>query len=154
MSALADAQSAAGDKRGAIKTFERSLDTLAASGHDSGSVASKVRTRLVATLLDCGLANAALKAVQGMLAYARNVHITEHDVTMKCLEGVVAALIERGQADKALDAAKTLHEVWLLPPYLYVNQAGPAMAAPRFGATVRSAYRRAFRAACRRGFQA
>lgn len=114
MSALADAQSAAGDKKGAIKTFESSLDVLAASGHDSGSVASKVRTRLVATLLECGRPDAALQTVHGMLRYARNVHITEHDVTMKCLEGVTAALIERGHACKAMAAAEAMHEVGFL----------------------------------------
>ena len=67
----ADAHRAAGNLRAAVQCYEQSLATLATSGHDEGSAASKTRARLVDTLLEGGDAERALAVVEGMLSYAR-----------------------------------------------------------------------------------
>jgi hypothetical protein len=92
---LADAYKAGGHSSEAIRTFQESLRVLATSAHDQGSVANKIRVRLVAALVGATRLKEALDTVRDMLPFASNVHIAEHDVTMKCVEQVVAAVIDQ-----------------------------------------------------------
>jgi tetratricopeptide (TPR) repeat protein len=117
---IGDAHRAAGDAGAAARAFDESLSIMAASGHDEGSAAAKARARLVDTLLEAGDADRALRTVEGMLSYARNVHITEYATTLCCLEKVVTALAARGRAHLAVHAAETLLEVRCQVPGLYL----------------------------------
>ena len=102
----------------AIAAYERSLHMLQELGQDQGSVAAAIQKKLMTACLARGKLDAALQAVEKMLPYARNVHITEHSTAMHCLESVVDALAGRGEAYKAIEAATTLYQVrwypWLL----------------------------------------
>jgi tetratricopeptide (TPR) repeat protein len=111
ISLVGDAQTSAGQHGKALASYERSLNVLQELGQDQGSVAAIVQKKLVHAYLSRGKFEQALQAVEKMLPYARNVHITEHSTAMHCLENVVDALASKGEAYKAIEAATVLYQV-------------------------------------------
>lgn len=111
VSVVGDGHRAAGNLAAAIKSYEDSLSILAASGHDEGSAAARTRGHLADSHLEDSQPERALAVVEGMLSYARNVHISEHNAAMGCLERTVAALAARGHAARAAPAAQAMLEV-------------------------------------------
>lgn len=128
---IGDAHLHAAQHDQAIATYERSLHVLQGLGQDQGSVAAMIQKKLVTACLSRGKLDAALQAVEKMLPYARNVHITEHSTAMHCLESVVNALEGKGEARKAIEAATVLYQVCCCPAAQFRSLPHPGAATHR-----------------------